>query len=119
MKIFLMISVAVLLMSAPVLADDTQMTCEEITAELTQLNEIQTAAGNAETNNKITQAGTTAAVHGAMWAGAGSSVPFLGGIANAVGAVTSVSADSAKKNAEEAEDRMIKLQTISEMKGCS
>lgn len=107
-----------LIIAGPVQAGDTDMTCEQITAELEELAAIETAAGNADVNNKVVQAGTGAAVNGAIWAGAGSSVPFLGGIANAVGAVTSAQAEGAKEQAEKAKDRTIKLETIADMKGC-
>lgn len=97
---------------------DADMTCEEISAEIAQLNEIVTAAGGAETTNAVTGAATGAAVNGAIWAGAGSSVPFLGGIANIASAVTSNSAERAKEDAEDAEKRLQKLAGISEVKGC-
>lgn len=119
MKNIFLLTVATVFLTTPAMAGDTKLSCAEISGEMEELNAIITAAGGANTTNKVTQAGATAAVHGAIYSGAGSSVPFLGGIANVVGAVTSANAENAAKNAANAEKRIIKLETVAEMKGCS
>lgn len=93
------------------------MSCAEISAEIQELASIETAAGNAELTNTVTQAAGSAAMHGAATAGVGS-IPVIGGLANIAGAFSSHNKKQAEEAAEDAEKRMIRLQTMAEMKGC-
>lgn len=118
MRILLFI-LAMAVFTTPAFAKDTKMSCAEIEATIEELNEIVTAAGNAEMNTAMTNAATGAATQGAIAAGLGSSVPFLGGIANAAGAFSANKEAQAKAEAEKAEKRIIKLETIADMKDCN
>ena len=118
MRILLM-TAAVALIAMPAHAKrDSKMTCAEIGAEIEELATIETAAGNAEIGNTVTGVGAAAATQGAIMAGAGSSLPFIGGIANIATSVSKGNADIQKQRAEDAEKRLIKLETMAEMKEC-
>ena len=94
------------------------MSCEDIQNEVVKANAVIDAANDAKTNGAIADAGTTAAVHGAAYAGAGSAIPFLGGIMNAVSSVTAISSEAAEEKAAEAKSRKDKLAGMSAAKGC-
>lgn len=118
MKKLLLISALCGALSVPAFAGDKDMSCAEIAVEMEELAAIETAAGNAETADTVTNAAGAAAIQGAAMSGAGSSIPFFGSIANVASAVTSSNARQAREDAEKAEKRMIKLETIADMKGC-
>ena len=119
MRILLFI-LAVVVFTAPVHAKkDTDMTCQEISTAIEELNATISAASDAEMNTAVTNAAAGAATQGAVAAGLGSSVPFLGSIANVASAVSSNSEAKAKAAADKAEKRIIKLETIADMKECN
>ena len=117
MKHFILLSFFSII-TFPAFAGDKNLTCEEIAAEIEELAAIETAAGGAAVANTVTGAAGAAATQGAILSGAGSSIPFIGGIANIASAVSSQNEANAKKEAAKAEKRMIKLETIADMKGC-
>ncbi|MAE52031.1 MAG: hypothetical protein CMH27_09490 [Micavibrio sp.] len=117
MKKHLLITALCGALSVPAFAGDKDMSCAEIAVEMEELAAIETAAGNAETADAVANAAGSAAIQGAAMSGAGS-IPFFGSIANVASAVTSSNARQAREDAEKAEKRMIKLETIADMKGC-
>lgn len=117
MKKFLLTAALCVIAFPATAASDTKMTCLEIEAELQELASIETAAGNAELTNSVTQAAGSAAMSGASAAGVGS-VPVIGGLANLAGAFSSHNERKAEEAAKDAEKRAIRLQTMAEMKGC-
>ncbi len=99
-------------------AADKNLTCAQITAEVEELNAIVTAAGTANVSDSAAGAAAAAGTQAAIMSGAGSSVPFIGGAFNIAKSVTNANKENAVKNADKAEKRIIKLETISDMKGC-
>ena len=114
----IIVALAVICFATPAIAKDSKMTCAELQVEIEELNGIQTAAGNADTNKAIASAGAAAATQTAIMSGAGSSIPFIGGLANIATTAVNSSAERSKKAAANAEKRLIKLETIAEMKDC-
>lgn len=98
-------------------AADKHMTCDQIAAEMEELNNIQTAAGDAALANDTAGTAGDVAVQGGVMAGS-SSVPFIGGIASITKSVTSHNERRANAKAADAEKRMIKLETMAELKEC-
>ena len=116
----LLITLAIITLTTPAFAGkDTKMSCAEIEAAIAESEAIVDAATNAETTKNVTNAAAGAAVQGGIAAGLGSSIPFIGGLSNVAGAVASGSAEKAKADAEKAEKRIIKLETIADMKDCN
>ena len=114
----LLLTAALCVITVPAMAaGDTKMTCSDIEKELEALASIETAAGNAELTNTVTQTAGSAAMSGAAAAGVGS-VPVIGGLANLAGAFSSHNERKAEKAAKDAEKRAIRLETMAEMKGC-
>ena len=102
MRTLLFIMAAVIFTAPAHAKKDTSMTCAEIEAAIEELNMTITAADNAEMNTAVTNAAAGAATQGAVAAGLGSSVPFLGSIANVASAVSSNSEAKAKAAAKAA-----------------
>lgn len=113
----IMFLLAFTIFSAPAFAADKDMSCDQIALELQELAEIETAAGNAQIGNTVTDTAGAAATQGALMTGS-SSVPFIGGIANIASSVARGNADIQRQRAQQAQKRTIKLETIAEMKGC-
>jgi len=113
----LLLVLALTFMSAPSVAADKDMSCDEIALEMQELAAIETSAGNAEIGSTVAGTAGAAATQGAIMAGS-SSIPFIGGFANIASSVAKGNADIQKQRAEDAEKRAIKLETIAEMKGC-
>lgn len=97
---------------------DNKMTCSELMAEIEELAAIETAAGNADVADTVTRSGAAVATQGAIIAGAGSSLPLIGGLANIAAAVSNGNKEVQQKRAEDASKRIIRLETMAEMKGC-
>ena len=105
------------LMTTSAFAADRDMTCAQINAEMEELNNIQTAAGDAALANDVAGTAGDVAVQGGIMAGS-SSIPFIGGIAGITKTVTNHNERRANANAEQAEKRLMKLETMAEMKDC-
>jgi len=106
----------------PVQPGDSQMTCEEVSAEIMEMNEI---LGIAEDDLRSLQAmgiaedvAVNAALYSGAFAAAGSSMPFIGTAINAAGAIRSMNRAQKEQLAEQAVDRRNVLTGLYAGKNC-
>lgn len=105
---------------------DGSMSCEQISAEIDNMNlmiaEAEQASANAEASGAAAGAATGAAVNAALYSGALGRVPGLGFAANAAGGLAQqqaqAQAERQAENARRAELRRTALTGISAGKGC-
>lgn len=97
---------------------DSKMTCAQIENEFAQLDQIITAAGNAQMNTQMANAGAAAATQTAIMSGAGSSIPFIGGFANLGTSIASANSQNQQQQAQAAMNRRNQLLGLAQGKGC-
>ena len=96
----------------------SKLSCEELEDHMHRLNQIVTEAGDAKANHNMMGAAAGAGTQAAVMAGAGSSIPFVGGLFNAATSMTGASAENKERLADEADNEISRLTGIAEAKGC-
>lgn len=112
--------------SAPPLAanqpGDANMSCEQITAQINNMNDMlgiaQGDMRSADTMGLTTDLAVQAAISSGALASMGGSVPFLGSAISAAGAMNNANRAAAEERAEQAVNRRNVLTGIYAGKGC-
>jgi hypothetical protein len=111
--------------SAPIQVNkmgDGQMTCEQIVAEINEMNEILGIAEgevrSAEMLGLTQDVAINAALYSGGFAAAGSSLPYLGAAINAAGQVNQMNKQKAEERATAAFNRRSVLTGMYAAKGC-
>ncbi len=97
---------------------DSNMTCAQIQAEFSQLDQIITAAGDAKLNSQMTSAGTSAATQAAYQTGAASSAPYLGSLLGFASNMQNINAQQQEQQSQAAMNRRNQLLGLAQGKGC-
>lgn len=116
----LFIFMMTIILTAPAYAKkDTDLSCAELNAEMNKLENTITSASNARRNAEMTEAAGDVAKDAADVAGYNSSSSLFGSISKMANSFTKNSETKARSAAADAEKRIIKLETIAEMKECN
>ena len=97
---------------------DSNMTCDQMQAEFMQLDQIITAAGGAQANNQMANAGVQAAQQSMYYSTGYQERGILSGLATFANSMTSSNAQQTQQQAYAAQNRRNQLLTLAQQKGC-
>lgn len=97
---------------------DKNMNCAQMQAEFNRLDQIITAAGGAQVNSQITNAGASAARQAAYSLGGYQNAGIFNGLASLAGSYGQISAQSQQQQANAAQNRRNQLLSLAQQKGC-
>jgi predicted small secreted protein len=101
---------------------DGQMTCDEIVAEINEMNEILGIAEGEMRNAQVLGLTQDVAINAALYSGAagaaGSSLPYVGSAINVAGSLNNMNKQQAEARAEAAFNRRSVLTGMYAAKGC-